>query len=126
MSDDAYYRCRVTSAGGEIDYTNVAKLSVQVVSINVLTKGIKEKYKDRFDFKEYVVGSEVSDRSFNFLDGASNLDAGFEFIYSQFYTHTDLNCSCCLANYCYMDTLRDLQPKQGQVCKEGNGREKGI
>ena len=54
--------------------------------LNVLTKGIKEKYKDRFDFKEYVVGSEVSDRSFNFLDGASNLDAGFEFIYSQFYS----------------------------------------
>lgn len=37
LGDDAYYRCKVTSPGGEIDYTNVAKLSVQIVSINVLT-----------------------------------------------------------------------------------------
>lgn len=37
LSDDGYYRCRVTSAGGEIDYTNVARLQVQVVAINVIT-----------------------------------------------------------------------------------------
>lgn len=53
--------------------------------LNALTNGIKEKYKDRFDFKEYIVGSDVSGKRINFSEGESNLDAGFEFIYSQFY-----------------------------------------
>jgi hypothetical protein len=53
--------------------------------LNALTKGIKEKYKERFDFKEYIVGSDVTDKRIDFSEGESNLDAGFEFIYSQFY-----------------------------------------
>lgn len=53
--------------------------------LNALTNGIKEKYKERFDFKEYVVGTDVSGKRIDFSEGESNLDAGFEFIYSQFY-----------------------------------------
>jgi len=52
---------------------------------NELNKAIKEKYKDRFEFRDYIVGREVSDDSITFSDGESNLDKGFEFIYSQFY-----------------------------------------
>lgn len=53
--------------------------------IRSLTNGIKEKYQDRFDFKELVVGGDVSIKNFDFKEGESNLDAGFEFIYSQYY-----------------------------------------
>lgn len=53
--------------------------------VSALTNGIKNKYKDRFEFKEYVVGKDASNKSIDFKDGESNLDAGFEFIYSQFY-----------------------------------------
>lgn len=50
-----------------------------------LNKAIKEKYKDRFEFRDYIVGTDVTEDSINFLDGVSDLDKGFEFIYSQFY-----------------------------------------
>lgn len=52
---------------------------------NELNKAIKEKYKDRFEFRDYIVGAEVSDDRIDFSDGESNLDKGFEFIYNQFY-----------------------------------------
>lgn len=50
-----------------------------------LNQAIKEKYKDRFEFRDYIVGTDVTEDSINFLDGVSDLDKGFEFIYSQFY-----------------------------------------
>lgn len=50
-----------------------------------LNQAIKEKYKDRFEFRDYIVGTDVTEDTINFLDGVSDLDKGFEFIYSQFY-----------------------------------------
>lgn len=53
--------------------------------LTALNKEIRERFGDRFDFKEFYIGSDVSLGKMNFLEGESNLDAGFEFIYSQFY-----------------------------------------
>ncbi len=72
----------VDNSSSMLNYKDSAEVKKK---INELTRGIKDNYIDRFDFKEYVVGSDVSDRPIDLLDGESNLDAGFEFIYSQFY-----------------------------------------
>lgn len=37
VGDAGYYRCRVTSAGGEVGYTNAARINVQAVGITILT-----------------------------------------------------------------------------------------
>ena len=53
--------------------------------IDELTSSLKEEYRDRFDFKTFIVGKEFTNDSVNFLADESNLDKGFESIYSQFY-----------------------------------------
>lgn len=48
-------------------------------------KELKEKYKDQFDFQEFIVGSEVSADSPTFSDEESNLEKGFDYIYNLYY-----------------------------------------
>lgn len=72
----------VDNSSSMLNYKDSADVKEKLTA---LTKGIKEKYKERFVFKEYIVGSDISSNKINFKDGESNLDDGFEFIYSQFY-----------------------------------------
>ncbi len=54
-------------------------------NVDKLTSSLKEEYQDRFDFKAFVVGTDFTSDSVNFSADESNLDKGFESIYSQFY-----------------------------------------
>lgn len=53
--------------------------------IDKLQKELTDKYGDRFDFKYYTVGADVSEDQRNFTEQLSNLDKGFDFIYNQYY-----------------------------------------
>jgi len=72
----------VDNSTSMLNYKDSAQVNKK---LNALTTEIKEIYKERFDFKAYVVGTDVSTKNINFSDDESNLDAGFEFIYSQYY-----------------------------------------
>lgn len=65
-----------------LNYADSTKVAKQ---IDGLEAKLKEKYGERFDFKAYVVGENVSDSLRTYFEGRSNLDAGFDFIYNQFY-----------------------------------------
>lgn len=62
------------------------KDSSQVASgIEDFKKKLSEKYADRFDVVEYIVDDEVGTDKPSFKGGVSNLDAGFQHIYNQYY-----------------------------------------
>ena len=46
---------------------------------------LQEKYSDRFDIVHYSVDEEVGTKDFDFSGTVSNLDAGFQHIYNQYY-----------------------------------------
>tara|TARA_R110002072_G_scaffold10821_2_gene50005 strand:+ start:6719 stop:8812 length:2094 start_codon:yes stop_codon:yes gene_type:complete len=54
-------------------------------SIIQFQKELKEKYKDKFDFQELEIGSEVSSDKLTFSSEESNLDKGFDYIYNLYY-----------------------------------------
>lgn len=53
--------------------------------VEELIASLKEQYQNRFDFKTFVVGTDFTSDSINFSADESNLDKGFESIYSQYY-----------------------------------------
>lgn len=62
------------------------KDSSQVINqIDDFQEELIGKYGDQFEFKNYIVGPDVSEGKFNFSDKQSNLDSGFDFIYNQYY-----------------------------------------
>lgn len=68
-----------------ISMLNYADSSKVAGEIDALEKKLKEKYGERFDYKTYVTGENVSDSLRTFKDGRYNLDQGFDFIYNQYY-----------------------------------------
>ncbi len=54
--------------------------------IEELIGSLKKQYQDRFDFKTFFVGTDFTSDSLNFSADESNLDKGFESIYSQYYS----------------------------------------
>lgn len=54
-------------------------------SIESFQNEVKEKYKDRFDFHDILIGDEVSSGKASFNNGESNLEKGFNHIYNLFY-----------------------------------------
>lgn len=46
---------------------------------------LEEQFKDRFEFRNYTVGESVNLDSITINEEASNLNAGFDFIYNEFY-----------------------------------------
>ncbi len=53
--------------------------------VSQLENELREKYGERFEFKQYIVGSDITDQELTLDEKESNLDKGFEFIYNQFY-----------------------------------------
>ena len=65
-----------------LNYKDSASIAGEVAD---LEKSLKEKYGDRFDFQNYVVGSDIAEGEYTFSEKESNLDKGFDFIYNQYY-----------------------------------------
>lgn len=53
--------------------------------INAFQSKLKSKFKERFEFQDYLIGSEISTDELSFSDVESNLDGGFDYIYNQYY-----------------------------------------
>ena len=65
-----------------LNYADSSKVKSRVAGFHAK---LQEKFKDRFEFKSYTIGDGVSLDSIR-LDGSkSNLNAGFDFIYNEFY-----------------------------------------
>lgn len=54
-------------------------------TVDKFQKELKSKYSDKFDVVTYNVDEEVRTDDFNFSGSVSNLDAGFQHIYNQYY-----------------------------------------
>ena len=65
-----------------LNYQDSSSVETQIAS---LESNLKTKYGDRFDFKSYVVGSDISEGERSYSEKESNLDKGFDFIYNQYY-----------------------------------------
>jgi len=53
--------------------------------INEFQQELKNRFKDKFEFQDYLIGSEVSEGKYSFSETESNLDKGFDYLYNQYY-----------------------------------------
>jgi hypothetical protein len=53
--------------------------------INAFQKELKNRFKDKFEFQDYLIGSEISTGEISFSEMESNLDRGFDYLYNQYY-----------------------------------------
>ncbi len=72
----------VDNSASMLNYSDSGQVNKQVASFQ---SRLKDQYGDRFDWAFYTIGSEVGDTKATYDQNASNLEKGFEQIYTQYY-----------------------------------------
>lgn len=75
----------ITLVDNSMSMLNYADSSKVAKQIDELEAKLKEKYGERFDFRSYIVGENISDSTRTYLERLSDLDKGFDFIYNKYY-----------------------------------------
>ena len=65
-----------------LNYTDSSQVKNRIEEIHTQ---LQEQFKDRFEFRNYTVGESINLDSITLNDEVSNLNAGFDFIYNEFY-----------------------------------------
>ena len=65
-----------------LNYTDSSQVKSRIEGIHAQ---LQEQFKDRFEFRNYTVGESVNLDSITLNEEVSNLNAGFDFIYNEFY-----------------------------------------
>ena len=66
---------------------NYSDSNYVINNIKNIHQKIKEKFKDKFEFRNYIVGKNVRLDSVSLDESVSNLNAGFDFIYNKYFNN---------------------------------------